>query len=269
MAKKTRVLSWNINGIRAAVKKGFIKYLVSQNPDIFCLQETKAQPEQLGEEVISPQGYHTYWNYPTEKKGYSGVGLFTREKPSRISLGIGIKEFDDEGRILIAEYSHFILFNVYFPKGDTQPARIHRLEYKLAFYDAFLEYVNAVISRNDRIIICGDLNTAHKPIDLARPKENEKTSGFRPEERAWIDKLIAHGFVDSFRQFNTEPNQYTWWDMKTRARERNIGWRLDYFFVSRKLMPSVERAFILDNVKSILNADASDHCPVGVDLKLA
>ncbi len=268
MGKILRLLSWNVNGIRSAAKKGLIKYLNSQNLDIICLQETKAQPEQLEKDIIMPEGYHTFWNYPPEKKGYSGVSIFTREKPEQISLGIGIKEFDDEGRVIIAQYPQFSLLNVYFPKGDAQPARIHRLHYKLEFYEAFLEYIDALKSKDGRIIICGDFNTAHKPIDLARPKENEKTSGFRPEERAWIDRLIAHGFTDSFRHFNSEPGQYTWWDMKTRARERNIGWRLDYFFVSKGLVKSLQKAFIMDNVMNILGSHVSDHCPVAIELKI-
>lgn len=263
--KEMFLMSWNVNGIRAVANKGFIKYLESQRPDIFCLQETKARPDQLSGDLLSPPGYLSYWNYPAEKKGYSGVGLYSREKPSSISLGIGIPEFDDEGRIIIAEYSQFSLFNVYFPKGDKD-ARIHRLRYKLAFYDAFLDHLDTMKVKKQSIVICGDFNTAHRPIDLARPRENQKTSGFRPEERAWIDKLIEHGFVDTFRLFNDQPQQYTWWDMKTRARERNIGWRLDYFFVTRAMLDNVSDALILNNVKEIIGADGSDHCPVGIRL---
>jgi len=266
MEKELKLLSWNVNGLRAVARKGFIQYLNDQSPDILCLQETKAQPEQLDSALLNPGGYSTSWNYPTEKKGYSGVAIYSKVEPLKTSLGIGIEEFDVEGRILIAEYPWFTLFNVYFPKGDTAPARIHRLQYKLSFYDNFLDYVGSVRARNREVIICGDFNTAHQPIDLARPKENQKTSGFLPEERAWIDKLIAHGFIDTFRQFNKEPEQYTWWDMKTRARERNIGWRLDYFFVSSGLGKSVKNAYILNNVKEIIGDYASDHCPVGINL---
>jgi len=266
MEKEMKLLSWNVNGIRAVAKKGFIKYLHDQSPDIFCLQETKAQPEQLDNTLLNPAGYSTSWNYPTEKKGYSGVAIFSKIKPLKTSLGIGIDEFDSEGRVLIAEYPWFTLFNVYFPKGDTTPSRIFRLKYKLSFYDNFLEYVDSVRARNKEVIICGDFNTAHQPVDLARPKENQKTSGFLPEERAWIDKLIGHGFVDTFRQFNKEPEQYTWWDMKTKARERNIGWRLDYFFTSSGLAKSVKNAYILNNVKETIGEYASDHCPVGINL---
>jgi exodeoxyribonuclease III len=268
MEKELKLLSWNVNGIRSAAKKGFIKYLEHENPDILCLQETKAQPDQLNAEIINPTGYQTIWNYPSEKKGYSGVAVFTKTKPVKTRLGIGVKEFDEEGRIIIAEYSWFTLFNVYFPKGDTSPSRAHRLDYKLAFYDGFLEFLDSYKATNSRIAICGDFNTAHREIDLSRPKENQKTSGFRPEERAWLDKLIEHGYMDSFRKFNQDPGQFTWWDVKTRAKERNIGWRLDYFFVSTELGKSLTAAYIRDNVKQVIGSDASDHCPVGIGLKV-
>ena len=269
MAKELKLISWNVNGIRAVVRKGFLKYLAAQQPDILCLQETKAQPDQLGEDILKPEGYTTYWNYPREKKGYSGVAILTREKPEDVRDAIGREEFDMEGRILAATYPQFMLFSVYFPKGDTAPARRHRLDYKLSFYDAFLEYIDAFKDKGKNIIICGDFNTAHEAIDLARPKENEKTSGFLPEERAWIDKLIDHGYTDTFRMFNQETGKYTWWDMKTRAKERNVGWRLDYFFVSSGLKGKVTGAFILDNVKSVIGEDGSDHCPVGITLKIS
>ncbi len=269
MSKELKILSWNVNGIRAVARKGFLKYLHAQEPDIMCLQETKAQPEQLDEGLLNPQGYSSYWNYAQEKKGYSGVAIYTREKPVEVNNSMGIKEYDVEGRILSAKYAQFILFNVYFPKGDNTPTRIHRLKYKLAFYDAFLNFIDSVKKNEKNIIICGDVNTAHEPIDLARPKENEKTSGFLPEERVWIDKLVAHGFVDSFRRFHPETSQYTWWDMKTRARERNVGWRLDYFFVSESLIKSVTDSFVLDNVKNVTGDNGSDHCPVGIKIKLS
>jgi exodeoxyribonuclease III len=268
MEKEMKLMSWNVNGIRSVAKKGFTRYLFNQAPDILCLQETKAQPEQLEDDIISPPGYQTIWNYPSEKKGYSGVAVFTREKPLKTRLGIGIKEFDEEGRVIVAEYPWFTLFNVYFPKGDTNPSRIHRLDYKMAFYNSFLEFVDTYKSREKRLVICGDFNTAHQPVDLARPKENQKTSGFLPQERAWIDKLIEHGFEDTFRKFNPESNQYSWWDVKTRAKERGIGWRLDYFFISNALSESIIDAFILDNVKQVIGSDASDHCPVGIKLKI-
>jgi exodeoxyribonuclease-3 len=260
--KELRLLSWNVNGIRAMGRKGFPDWLQKESPDILCLQETKALPEQLSKDLTEPGGYITYWNYPEETKGYSGVSTFTKEKPLDVKYGFDSKEFDKEGRVIIARYSEFILFNVYFPKGDTHPGRIHRLQYKMDFYEAFLDFINSLKDNGERLIICGDFNTAHKEIDLARPKENGKNSGFLPEERAWMDKFVAHGYIDTFRQFHQEPNQYTWWDMKTRARERNIGWRIDYFFVTENLLKSVSQAFILPDVMG------ADHCPIGIMLKV-
>ena len=259
-----KVLSWNVNGIRAVERKGsFQDLLQREEPDILCLQETKAKPEQLSNGLIQPEGYMTYWNYPEETKGYSGVATYVREKPIDVKYGIGIKEFDTEGRVIITRYSSFTLFNVYFPKGDTQPERRHRLDYKMAFYEAFLGFIDSLKNRGETLILCGDFNTAHREIDLARPKENEKNSGFLPQERAWMDKLVAHGYIDTFRKFNKDANHYTWWDMKTKARERNIGWRLDYFFVTENLITLVSKAFIMPEVMG------SDHCPVGIILKVS
>ena len=256
--KEIELLCWNVNGIRAVKRKGFLEWLYRESPDILCLQETKASPEQLDEDLRQPQGYHVYWDYP-ERKGYSGVATFTREKPLRVQNGLGVKEFDIEGRVIITEYPGFVLLNVYFPNGKKDSAR---LKYKMDFYDTFLDFIDRLKAKGEKLVICGDFNTAHKEIDLARPKENEKVSGFLPIERAWMDKLVAHGYVDTFRHFNKEPNQYTWWDLKSKARERNVGWRLDYFFVSESLLESVSKAFIMSEVT------ASDHCPVGIVLKI-
>ena len=253
-----RLLCWNVNGIRAVRGKGFLEWLAEESPDIICLQETKAQPEQLDHDLREPQGYHACWNYPAERKGYSGVAVFTREEPLDIRYGFGVAEFDTEGRTIIAEYPGFVLINIYFPNGKKDETR---LKYKMDFYDVFLDFADRLKAKGKRLAICGDFNTAHREIDLARPKANENVSGFLPEERAWIDKFIAHGYVDTFRQFNEEPNQYTWWDFKSGARERNVGWRLDYFFVSDNLLPSVAEAFIMPDVTG------SDHCPVGMVLK--
>ena len=257
--KEIKILSWNVNGIRAVQGKGFLEWLRRESPDILCLQETKAHPEQLGKDLKEPEGYYTYWDYP-ERKGYSGVATFTREEPLKVQYGFGIAGFDTEGRVVITEYPEFILFNIYFPNGKKDESR---LRYKMDFYEVLLQFVESLKPKYENLVICGDFNTAHQEIDLARPKENEKISGFLPEERAWIDKFVAHGYIDTFRHFNKEPNQYTWWDFKTRARERNVGWRLDYFFVSEKLLPSVANAFILPEVTG------SDHCPVGIMLKTA
>lgn len=250
------ILSWNVNGIRAVFKKGFNDWLLATKPDILCLQETKAAEEQFPEAIREAAGYHKYYA-TAEKKGYSGVALFTREKPGAVEFGFGIKRFDSEGRTIIAFYDTFVLFNIYFPNGKASK---ERLQYKMDFYDAFLEYVDSLREKGKRIIVCGDVNTAHKEIDLARPKENEKVSGFLPEERAWIDRLLSHGYEDTFRIFNEEAGNYTWWDYKTRARERNIGWRIDYFIVSDNLKNSVQSAFILSDVMG------SDHCPIGIEI---
>jgi len=256
--KKVRIFSWNVNGIRAAYKKGFLDWLKEAGPDILCVQETKAQKEQLPEELITVTGYTPYFT-SAERKGYSGVGLYTREEPRSISHGFGIERFDLEGRVLITDYGYFTLFNIYFPNGKASK---ERLLFKMEFYDAFLEYAKKLKSEGKSIVVCGDVNTAHKEIDLARPKENEKVSGFLPKERAWIDLFIESGFVDTFREFNSEPGQYTWWDLKTRARERNIGWRIDYFFVSDDFMKKVTSSYILPDVLG------SDHCPIGIDIEL-
>lgn len=257
--KTLRLLSWNVNGIRAIHKKGFVDWALMENPDILCLQETKAHPEQLPRELISIDNYESFFSHSKIKKGYSGVAVYTKIKPQEVRDGFGIPKFDDEGRILILDYKDFILFNIYFPNGKMSE---ERLQYKMDFYDAFLEYADNLLKQGRKLIICGDVNTAHKEIDLARPKENEKTSGFLPIERQWIDKFLSHGFVDTFRMFNDQPGNYTWWDMQTRARERNVGWRIDYFFVSENFKNNVKNAFILPEVMG------SDHCPIGIEITL-
>jgi len=254
-----RLISWNVNGIRAVEKRGFFEWLEEVSPDILCLQETKAHPEQLSSALLSPNGYHVYWNHP-ERKGYSGVAILSREQPVQVRSGFGIARFDDEGRVLVARYPEFLLFNVYFPNGKLSA---ERLAYKLDFYNAFLSHLIELRHQGERMVVCGDYNTAHKEIDLARPRENSKVSGFLPEERDWMDRLTSHGFVDTFRMFYSEGGHYTWWDLRTRARERNIGWRLDYFFVSDNLTESVRDARILSDVTG------SDHCPVSLTLATA
>lgn len=256
--KELEILCWNVNGIRAVEKKGFPEWLRQTSPDILCLQEVKAQAEQIAPEIQQPPGYRGYWNFP-QRKGYSGVAMFAKEKPGEVHTGFGIEQFDVEGRVMIARYPQFALFNVYFPNGKMSQ---ERLDYKMDFYDAFLDFIHPLKARGEKLIICGDFNTAHNEIDLARPKENETISGFLPMERAWMDKFVADGFVDTFRHFNKEPNHYTWWSLRTRARERNIGWRLDYFFVSENLIDSVTEASIFPDVIG------SDHCPVGTKLSI-
>lgn len=251
-----RILSWNVNGIRAADKKGLFNWFKSESADILCLQEIKAMPEQISPHLRNPPGYNIYIN-SAEKKGYSGVATFTKDKPIDVKKGFGIQKFDIEGRILITEFSSFTLFNIYFPNGKKNQ---ERLDYKLDFYDTFLGYIDNLKAQGKNIVVCGDFNTAHKEIDLSRPKENEKISGFLPIERAWIDMLIDHGYIDTFRYFNKESENYSWWDFKTRARERNVGWRIDYFFTNKEFMKHVKKAFILKDVMG------SDHCPIGIEI---
>ena len=252
-----RILSWNVNGLRAVLKKGFLNWFKKAAPDVLCLQETKVLPSQLPPEVMHGTGYHFFLN-PAKRPGYSGVATFTREKPISVTQGFGIPKFDDEGRVLETEYKNFTLFNIYFPNGKMGP---ERLKYKMDFYGEALKVFTKLRKKGRKLVICGDVNTAHKEMDLARPKENEKISGFLPEERAWMDKLVAHGFLDSFRIFQKEGGHYSWWDMRTGARERNIGWRIDYHFISEDLKSQLKEAFILPEVTG------SDHCPVGIALK--
>jgi len=256
--KEIEILCWNVNGIRAAEKKGFLDWLQQMSPDILCLQETKAQLGEISQELQQPSGYYAYWNFAA-RKGYSGVVTFTKERPIKAESGFGNKQFDIEGRTIITQYPEFILLNIYFPNGKLSE---ERLKYKLDFYSVFLDFVTPIKARGEKLIICGDFNTAHKEIDLARPKENENVSGFLPMERAWMDQFVAHGFIDTFRHFNKEPKNYTWWSLRTRARGRDIGWRLDYFFVTENLLGSVTEASILSGVMG------SDHCPVGIRLRV-
>ena len=253
-----KILSWNVKGIRAADKKGLFDFIKKESPDIFCLQEIKATSVQIPPHLKNFPGYHVFIN-PAERGGYSGVATFSKEKPTDTRKGFNINRFDREGRILINEYPSFTLFNIYFPNGKKNR---ERLDYKMDFYEAFLNDVDNLKSKGKNIIACGDFNTAHKELDLARPKENEKISGFLPIERAWIDKFIEHGYTDTFRYFNKQPNQYSWWDLKTKARQRNVGWRIDYFFVNNEFVPKVKKAFIMHDVMG------SDHCPVGILIDL-
>jgi len=252
----TKILSWNVNGYRAVLKKGFAGFLAAEKPDILCLQEVKACPEQMSPEDIKFQGYGSQWNC-AERKGYSGVSVFFRNPPLAVSKGLGISRFDIEGRVIALEYPSFHLLNVYFPNGSMGP---ERLAYKLDFYEAFLTRIEALRKTGKAVIFCGDVNTAHKPADLARARENEGNSGFLPCERAWLDRITAMGWVDAFRVFHPEPGQYTWWDYKTRARERNVGWRLDYFFINAENKNLITDAFIMPGVQG------SDHCPAAVTL---
>ena len=253
-----RILSWNVNGLRAVWKKGFQEWLEKDNPDILCLQETKAQPDQLVEEIKNINNYKSYF-FSAEKKGYSGVAVYSKVEPIAVRSGFDVPHFDNEGRVLEVEYENFVLYNVYFPNGGRGPERV---KYKLDFYEQLFKRVEVMRDMKKNVVVVGDYNTAHKEIDLARPGPNSKTSGFLPEERAWVDKILGMGYVDIFREFNDLPGQYTYWDVITRARERNTGWRIDYFMVSEEMRNLVVNATIHSEVLG------SDHCPIELTLKL-
>lgn len=253
-----KIISWNTNGLRATAKQGFFTPLFKYKPDILCLQETKVEPDQLLEEVRNVSGYFSYFSYPKEKKGYSGVAIYTKEKPKEIFYGMGVKKLDTEGRMVGVKYKDFTLINCYFPNGGQGP---HRLKYKLEFYEAFLKFILKLRKNGERVIFCGDVNTAHEAIDLARPKENADVTGFLPIERAWLNKVVKNNFVDVWREQN--PNKkdvYTYWDIKTRARDRNVGWRIDYFFADQKIFSKIKDSGIMSDYYG------SDHCPITLEL---
>jgi len=242
--------------LRAIYKKNFLEWFDSEQADIYCIQETKSHLDQLPKKLIDRPDYNGYLAQ-AERKGYSGVALWSKVKPEKVSYELGLPRFDNEGRLIEAEYKEFTLFNVYFPNGKASK---ERLQYKMDYYETFLKRMSDLLQEDRKIVICGDVNTAHKEIDLARPKENEKVSGFLQVEREWIDRLLDLGFIDTFRYFQNEPGHYSWWDYKTRARERNVGWRIDYFFISNNLKENLNSAFIESEVMG------SDHCPIGIDL---
>ena len=254
-----KIVSWNVNGLRSLTKNNSWKtFLEETRPDIFCLQETKASPEQLPEDLRDVRDFSSFFSSSQVKKGYSGVALYSKIEPLSVRYGMGIRDFDCEGRLVGVEFEDFWLLNVYFPNGGRGP---ERLDYKLRFYDAFLVFVER-LRKNKPIIFCGDVNTAHEEVDLARPHENERSTGFLPEERAWIDEVVSAGYVDAYRRLH--PNRsgaYTYWDMRTRARDRNLGWRIDYFFVANELMTRVRDATIHANIFG------SDHCPLSLVMR--
>ncbi len=259
MGQTIDLLSWNVNGARAVHKKGFLDWLAEATPDVLCLQETRADEKQLPAALAQPAGYRGFWNGSRRKKGYSGTAMLTRLEPLSVHWGLGVQEFDQEGRMIIAHFPTFTLLNCYFPNGGRDHSRV---PFKLAFCDAFLEKCQQLRAQGHAVIFCGDVNTAHREIDLTHPRANQNNTGFLVEERAWIDRVVSAGYVDTFRHFHPDlPGQYTWWSMPTRARERNVGWRLDYFFVAAELLERVTEAFILPEVMG------SDHCPVGLRLR--
>src|SRR3989344_1514667 len=249
------LMSWNVNGIRAAVRNGFVGFLKEYQPDILGLQEIKLDDVAREKEVFDFAGYNEYWN-PAQKKGYSGTATLSKIEPLSISCEIGVEKFDSEGRVQTLEFDKFYFLNIYFPNANHE---LSRLGFKQEFNEAFLKYVKK-LEKTKPIIATGDFNVAHQPIDLARPKENVGEPGFTTEERYWADEFVKHGLVDTFRHLHPEKVQYSWWSYRSFARERNIGWRIDYFFVSQSLAKHIKEAFILDEVVG------SDHCPVGIKI---
>lgn len=253
----TSIVSWNVNGIRAAHQKGLLEYMMKEDADIVCLQETKARPEQLVEELVAPPGYRS-WFSSAEKAGYSGVAVYSRAEPLSVSR-LGTAEFDAEGRTLVLEYPEFTLINGYFPNSQNEGAR---LDYKLGYCGAVLGLCDSLVAGGKHVVICGDFNIAHKPVDLARPQQNEQNPGYLPEEREWMSGFLDSGYTDTFRMFNGEGGNYTWWSYRMKARERNIGWRLDYFCVSDAFSGRVISSEIRSEVTG------SDHCPVVLSVEV-
>jgi exodeoxyribonuclease-3 len=257
-----RIVSWNVNGIRAVEKRGFVQWIQDESPDILCIQETKASPDQLSESLIQPvdkagKPYFSYWA-SAKKKGYSGTAIYSRKEPLEVKP-MGPAAFDDEGRVLQAVYKDFVLICAYFPNSQDAGAR---LDYKLDFCAAMLELCNSLTAKGRRLLLCGDYNIAHTPIDLARPKENEDSAGYLPEERAWMDAFTGAGYKDTFRHFRPgEGGHYSWWSYRGGARDRNVGWRIDYHCVDPAFMPRVKSSIIRSDVQG------SDHCPIEIELK--
>ena len=258
MADRTLTLySWNVNGIRAAHRKGFLDWLHAEQPDILALQEIRAMPEQLDDELRNPAGYHALW-VPAERRGYSGVAVLSKLKPESVTVGLGIDDYDVEGRTLTADYGDFMLVTSYVPNGSRDHSRV---PYKMQYKADFLRYLNGLRDAGRSVVFCGDINTSHREIDLARPRQNQNTTGFLPEERAWLDEVVEAGWIDTFRAlYPDREGAYSWWSQIGGARDRNVGWRLDYFFVSPDLRDRVVGADIHPDVYG------SDHCPVGIEL---
>ena len=252
-----KILSYNVNGIRAALNKGFAEWLSAAGPDVVCLQETKALEDQVNTVLFEQMGYQHYW-HSAQKKGYSGVAILTKTNPLNVQKGTGIEHMDFEGRVIRADYENVSVISLYLPSGTN----LDRLEHKFKFMDDFQEYIDALKRNHPRLVICGDYNICHRAIDIHDPVRNKNVSGFLPEERQWIDTFMNNGFVDSFRHFNPEPHQYSWWSYRANARNNNKGWRIDYNLVSENLKNKIKRAFMLPDAKH------SDHCPVGVELEL-
>jgi len=252
----TTVLAWNVNGLRAVAKNGFVDWLGKTKPDILCLQETRVTPDDIPKDLLDAHGYTSYWN-PAAKKGYAGTGAYVRGEQPVDVRAMGLERFDSEGRLQILEFKDFTILNGYWPNSQAERAR---LDYKLDFCKSLTRITNSMVKQGKNVILCGDLNIAHKPIDLARPKQNENNAGYYIEERNALSRLLKHGYVDTFRHFCDEPDHYSWWSYRGGARKKNVGWRLDYHVTNEGFMPRVKRAFILNDVMG------SDHCPVGIEI---
>ena len=250
-----KVLSYNVNGIRAALKKGFADWLQAADPDVLCIQETKALQEQVDTGVFEDLGYHHYW-FSAQKKGYSGVAILTKKEPDKVVYGSGIDHMDFEGRILRVDFDEVSVMSLYLPSGTN----VDRLDYKFKFMDEFQDYIEKLKKEIPNLVICGDYNICHEAIDIHDPVRNKTVSGFLPEERSWLDGFMKSGFIDSFRYLNSEPHQYSWWSYRANARNNNKGWRIDYALVSLQIKENISRSFILPEAKH------SDHCPVGLEL---
>jgi exodeoxyribonuclease-3 len=254
-----KLISWNVNGLRAVWNKEFPQSFQKMDADIVAVQETKLQDHQLSDDMRHMDGYTSYWSHASVKKGYSGVGVYSRIEPQTVRYGMGIPEFDNEGRILELDFGDFIFFNIYFPNGQMSD---DRLQYKLNFYKSLFDYADQYKAQGRSLVITGDYNTAHHEIDLKNPKANEKYSGFLRIERDWLDRITANGYVDTFRHFYPDTVKYSWWSYRFKAREKDVGWRIDYFFVTKDLIEQnrVKAAFIDNDISG------SDHCPIGLVL---
>ncbi len=251
-----RIITYNVNGIRAAMSKGLIDWIKQSSPDVLCIQEIKANPEQVGVFEFEEMGYHHYW-YPAQKKGYSGVAIFSRTEPDKITYGCGIKQYDDEGRILRADFGDLSVMSVYHPSGSSGDLR---QEFKMQWLSDYSKYINELKKERPNLILSGDFNICHREIDIHNPKSNVNTSGFLPEEREWMEQFINSGFIDTFRHFNKDPHHYSWWSYRAGSRGKNLGWRIDYNLASENLKGRLKRAVILPE------AMHSDHCPVLLEI---
>lgn len=253
-----KIISYNVNGLRAAIGKGFLDWLKTEDPDIICIQETKMQEEQVDKISIEALGYHQYWNM-AEKKGYSGVGILSKKKADLYSPGIGIEKYDREGRLIRLDFNGFTLVNSYFPSGSSGE---ERQAFKMEYLSDIQNYIDELKKKRPEIVLCGDYNICHKAIDINHPERHKKSSGFLPEEREWMDKFVEKGFTDSFREFDKSPEKYSWWSYRANSRAKNLGWRIDYHMISDSLKPRLRNAGIMPEVKH------SDHCPVWIEADL-